>query len=323
MSSRRNWLLYALEPAVHARFEPHMRHVRLDRGQLLQRAGDEVLKVYFPEGVLIGVISALASGETVQTGMIGWDGALGAFEACGTRHSAFQAEVMVQGEAWVMTAEDYRGMYDASPALRTAVHKYVEILLTEARQFGPLGRVMPESLELEVVGLVADVKNTSLQSDPEPAFYFSFRQFAYRSMNVVVRSESDDAALPGKLRDAVWSLDPDLPVSSMRPLEADLEDAVASERFVLVALGAFALLALALAAVGTYGVLSCAAGERKREKAVPCDDGMPTARPATTVRMASTISGTVMDAGDSWMWWATSFDMRGPPKKARNTSRNV
>jgi ABC-type antimicrobial peptide transport system permease subunit len=139
---------------------------------------------------------------------------------------------------------------------------------TEARQFGPLGRVMPESLELEVVGLVADVKNAALQKDAEPAFYFSFRQFAYRSMNVVVRAESEDGALPAKLREAVWSLDPDLPVSSMRPLEADLEEAVASERFVLSALGAFALLALALAAVGTYGVLSCAAGERKREIAI-------------------------------------------------------
>lgn len=112
-----------------------MRHVRLPRGQVLQHAGEEVTKVYFPEGLLIGVISALATGETVQTGMIGWDGALGAFEACGTRQSAFQAEVLIEGHAWVMTAEDYRGLYDASPALRIAVHKYVEILLTEARQF--------------------------------------------------------------------------------------------------------------------------------------------------------------------------------------------
>lgn len=135
MSTRRNWLLNAVEPMVHARFEPHMRHVRLPRGQVLQHAGEEVTKVYFPEGLLIGVISALATGETVQTGMIGWDGALGAFEACGTRQSAFQAEVLIEGHAWVMTAEDYRGLYDASAALRIAVHKYVEILLTEARQF--------------------------------------------------------------------------------------------------------------------------------------------------------------------------------------------
>jgi predicted permease len=141
-------------------------------------------------------------------------------------------------------------------------------VLTEARQFGPLGRVLPASLELEVVGVAADVKNASLSLQVEPAFYFSFRQFAYRSMNVIVRSDSDPALLAGKLKDEVWRLDPDLPVSGLRTLEEDLEEAVASEKFVMTALALFAFLATALAAVGTYGVLSCAAAERKREIAI-------------------------------------------------------
>lgn len=135
MTRERNWLLKSLEPAVRARFEPKMREVELRRGEVLQRPGDPVDKVYFPEGALIGLISAMPAGDAVQTAMIGWDGALGVFEACGTRQSAFLAEVEVGGPALCMAADDYRRMYEASESLRTAVHKYVEILLTEARQF--------------------------------------------------------------------------------------------------------------------------------------------------------------------------------------------
>jgi len=82
---------------------------------------------------LRGIGEGHVSSVTFRTGV--WDGALGVFEACGTRQSAFLAEVQVEGSALVMAADDYRRMYEASEALRTAVHKYVEILLTEARQF--------------------------------------------------------------------------------------------------------------------------------------------------------------------------------------------
>jgi CRP-like cAMP-binding protein len=131
----RNWLLGSIEPGVRARFEPLIRRVDLARGAVLQRAGETVERVYFPQGALIGLISAMPAGDSVQTAMIGRDGALGVFEACGTRQSAFLAEVEVEGPAYAMAAEDYRRLYEASAALRVAVHKYVEILLTEARQF--------------------------------------------------------------------------------------------------------------------------------------------------------------------------------------------
>jgi CRP-like cAMP-binding protein len=135
MSARRNWLLEAVEPAVLARFEPRLRTIELQRGQVLIQPGERIEDVYFPEGALIGLISAMPGGDAVQTAMLGWDGALGVFEACGTRQSAFLAEVQVAGPARRLPADDYRRLYDASEALRTAVHKYVEILLTEARQF--------------------------------------------------------------------------------------------------------------------------------------------------------------------------------------------
>jgi CRP-like cAMP-binding protein len=120
---------------VRSQFEPRLRRVQLGRGEQLLSPGETVAKVHFPEGALIGLISLMPAGDAVQTATVGWDGALGVFEACGTRQSAFQAEVQVEGPAWAMAADDYRRMYEASEALRTAVHKYVEILLTEARQF--------------------------------------------------------------------------------------------------------------------------------------------------------------------------------------------
>lgn len=135
MAERRNWLLNALEPEVRARFEPRLRRIDLSRNEILQQPDEAVERVLFPAGALIGLISAMPAGDTVQTAMVGWDGAVGAFEACGTRRSAFLAEVKVEGPAWAMGAEDYRRMYAASDPLRTAVHKYVEILLAEARQF--------------------------------------------------------------------------------------------------------------------------------------------------------------------------------------------
>jgi len=135
MTRDRNWLLRCLEPSVHAQFEGRMRRIRLARGEVLQRQGETIERVYFPEGALIGLISAMPAGDSVQTALVGWDGALGVFEACGSRQSAFLAEVEVEGEAWVMAADDYRRMFEASERLRVGVHKYVEILLTEARQF--------------------------------------------------------------------------------------------------------------------------------------------------------------------------------------------
>lgn len=135
MTRDRNRLLSAVESSVRAQVDDRLRRIDLARGQVLHHQGETIETVYFPEGALIGLTSAMPAGDVVQTAMIGWEGAVGVFEACGSRQSAFLAEVLVEGPAWCLPADDYRRMFESSEALRVAVHKYVEVLLTEARQF--------------------------------------------------------------------------------------------------------------------------------------------------------------------------------------------
>lgn len=130
----KNEILAEIEPAIALRFAAHIERVELSRGQVLQETGTEVVWVWFPDDALICIASESVEGESISGGMVGRNGAFGAFEACGSRLSYSRALVQIGGTAWRIRDSHYREMFEQSANLRVAIHKHVETLLVEARQ---------------------------------------------------------------------------------------------------------------------------------------------------------------------------------------------
>lgn len=133
---RSNALIAGLEPENLNWLSGRLRPVAANRGEVLQRSGEDVDFVYFPTDAVIALGSETVAGETVNLSLLGREGALGVFEACGSGRSYTRATVLVPGIIWSLQAAAYRELFLASSNLRRAIHVYVEILLAEARQSG-------------------------------------------------------------------------------------------------------------------------------------------------------------------------------------------
>jgi putative ABC transport system permease protein len=184
--------------------------------------------------------------------------------------------------------------------------RVVVINETMARQlFGsgdPIGRRLrigtPDATPVTIVGIVGNIRHSGLEAGPAPEVYTYYLQNPPVNPFIVIRTATDPSLLSAIVRAELQSIDKEISVYDIRPMDQVRSDAVAQRRFMLLLVSAFGLLALIMAAVGVYGVMTLIVTERTQEIGIRLALGAdPGAVVRTVLREGMTLAALGVAAG--------------------------
>jgi putative ABC transport system permease protein len=136
------------------------------------------------------------------------------------------------------------------------------------KEFGgknPIGEQVDLGDPATVVGIVSDARRRSLDAPPRPALYLPYTRFMLPYFGAMIRTDRGAAAITPAVKAIVAQLDPDLPLGEVKTIEQIIDDSTGEPRFRSFLIAGFALLALVLAAVGVYGLISFTVTQRVPE----------------------------------------------------------